>query len=74
MPIEIYKLGIEGIELIVKLVRKKKLSTLKNVVKELRILLKVKSKVTRKKTKKRRTAKQIKATKKLIAFNKRRNR
>ncbi len=44
MPIEIYKLGIEGIELIVKLVRKKKLSTLKNVVKELRIFSKMKSK------------------------------
>jgi|TARA_R110002020_G_scaffold448393_1_gene661201 hypothetical protein len=71
MPIEIYKLGIESIELIVKLVRKKKLSILKNAVKELRILAGL---ARNSKRKKKRTAKQIRATKKLVELNKRRNR
>lgn len=66
MPLDKYKSFYE----IVKMLCKIDLTKLRVIEKELKMLSKVKGKIKRKK---RRTAKQIKATKKLIALNKRRN-
>ena len=71
MPMDKYKSFYEIVKMLCQI---KDWTKLRLIEKELRILLKVKSKITSKKRKKKRTAKQIKATKKLIAFNKRRNR
>lgn len=65
MPLDKYKSFYE----IVKMLCKIDLTKLRVIEKELKMLSKVKGKIKRKK---RRTAKQIKATKKLIALNKRR--
>ncbi len=71
MPMDKYKSFYEIVKMLCQI---KDWTKLRLIEKELRILLKVKSKITSKKRKKKRTAKQIKATKKLIEFNKRRNR
>jgi len=71
MPMDKYKSFFEIVKMLCQI---NDWTKLRLIEKELRILLKVKSKITSKKRKKKRTAKQREATKKLIALNKRRNR
>ena len=71
MPMDKYKSFYEIVKMLCQI---KDWTKLRLIEKELRILLKVKSKITSKKRKKPRTAKQKAATRKLVALNKRRNR
>ena len=71
MPMDKYKSFYEIVKMLCQI---KDWTKLRLIEKELRILLEVKSKITSKKRKKARTAKQKAATRKLVALNKRRNR